>query len=288
MEVAGANRRWRLQFRYRGSRRESAVAQLFSLGDSTRNSPQQQKRKHSMSETKTQEKTSPLSITVTTDSATRQYSEQTTEATVSALRADILQGAIPKGAKAKFETKRGNAKPQITEGTLLKCASRYAQLADLYMPVRRYARAGILYGIFGGIGLNLILLGLLVVAVNQTLGLAIIALPVCFGVVGVLLLMKKSPPALFMLAPPILSCYICFYVFPQVVGVTFSAVILYSMPGMTIGAIVGAIRRPKIPRAHDAPEENVMLRIAIPLVISIAIWVAYLTLARDLLPKLMK
>jgi hypothetical protein len=32
MEVAGANRRWRCQFRYRGSRRESAVAQLFSLG----------------------------------------------------------------------------------------------------------------------------------------------------------------------------------------------------------------------------------------------------------------
>ena len=30
--VAGANRRWRGQFRYRGSRRESAVAQLFSLG----------------------------------------------------------------------------------------------------------------------------------------------------------------------------------------------------------------------------------------------------------------
>ena len=31
-QVAGANRRWRLPFRYRGSRRESAVAQLFSLG----------------------------------------------------------------------------------------------------------------------------------------------------------------------------------------------------------------------------------------------------------------
>ena len=28
MEVAGANRRWRWQFRCRGSRRESAVAQL--------------------------------------------------------------------------------------------------------------------------------------------------------------------------------------------------------------------------------------------------------------------
>ena len=31
-EVAGANRRWRGQFRCRGSRRESAVAQFFSLG----------------------------------------------------------------------------------------------------------------------------------------------------------------------------------------------------------------------------------------------------------------
>jgi hypothetical protein len=29
-----SNRRWRLPFRYRGSRRESAVAQLFSLGHS--------------------------------------------------------------------------------------------------------------------------------------------------------------------------------------------------------------------------------------------------------------
>jgi hypothetical protein len=36
MEVAGApNRRWRWPFRYRGSRHESAVAQLFSLGHST-------------------------------------------------------------------------------------------------------------------------------------------------------------------------------------------------------------------------------------------------------------
>jgi hypothetical protein len=31
-KLPGANRRWRLPFRYRGSRRESAVAQLFSLG----------------------------------------------------------------------------------------------------------------------------------------------------------------------------------------------------------------------------------------------------------------
>jgi hypothetical protein len=30
--LAGANRRWRCPFRCRGSRRKSAVAQLFSLG----------------------------------------------------------------------------------------------------------------------------------------------------------------------------------------------------------------------------------------------------------------
>jgi hypothetical protein len=30
--LPGANRRWRWPFRYRGSRHESAVAQLFSLG----------------------------------------------------------------------------------------------------------------------------------------------------------------------------------------------------------------------------------------------------------------
>jgi hypothetical protein len=35
--VAGANRRWRCQFRYRGSRRESAVAQL-TLGRTHPNS----------------------------------------------------------------------------------------------------------------------------------------------------------------------------------------------------------------------------------------------------------
>jgi hypothetical protein len=35
-QVAGANRRWRWQFRCRGSRRESAVAQLSTLGGSER------------------------------------------------------------------------------------------------------------------------------------------------------------------------------------------------------------------------------------------------------------
>ena len=35
MEVAGANRRWRWPFRCRGSRRESAVAQLSTLGHMT-------------------------------------------------------------------------------------------------------------------------------------------------------------------------------------------------------------------------------------------------------------
>ena len=34
-QVAGANRRWRGPFRCRGSRRESAVAQLSTLGGET-------------------------------------------------------------------------------------------------------------------------------------------------------------------------------------------------------------------------------------------------------------
>jgi hypothetical protein len=46
MEVAGANRRWRLQFRYRGSRRESAVAQLFSLGHIERTQQYETKQIH--------------------------------------------------------------------------------------------------------------------------------------------------------------------------------------------------------------------------------------------------
>jgi hypothetical protein len=35
--VAGANRRWRCTFRYRGSRREPVLAQLPTLGGTTRN-----------------------------------------------------------------------------------------------------------------------------------------------------------------------------------------------------------------------------------------------------------
>jgi hypothetical protein len=44
MEVTGANRRWRLQFLYRGSRRESARAQLSTLGIRTQ-PPQSRKGK---------------------------------------------------------------------------------------------------------------------------------------------------------------------------------------------------------------------------------------------------
>ena len=39
VEYQVADRRWRWQFRYRGSRRESAVAQLFSLPSIHRGTP---------------------------------------------------------------------------------------------------------------------------------------------------------------------------------------------------------------------------------------------------------
>jgi hypothetical protein len=45
--LPGANRRWRCQFRYRGSRHESAVAQLFSLGIiHTTNNTHHENKKH--------------------------------------------------------------------------------------------------------------------------------------------------------------------------------------------------------------------------------------------------
>ena len=41
-------------------------------------------------------------------------------------------------------------------------------------------------------------------------------------------------------------------------------------------------------RCQELLKENAALRIAVPLVVSVAIWASYLTLARELLPELMK
>ncbi len=76
--------------------------------------------------------------------------------------------------------------------------------------------------------------------------------------------------------------------FPHMVGAAFSGGLLASMPGMTIGAIAGIIRRSSLARASDAPKENVVLRFAIPAFLSVVIWMAYLSIAKAYLPSLLK
>jgi len=243
-------------------------------------------------ESQLQQQTTPLRITIIADSATRQYAEQSAETTVAALRADILQGKITKEARTRFEIKDGDAKPRTIEGTLIQCSARYPQLADLYTPVSRLAHSGMRYGIGVGIFVNFILLGILVSRTNQTFGLAIMGMSVCFVIAVSLVSFKVNLPAVqtpCMLAAVILPAYLGFNgLFPQVLGAALSGGVLGFMPGMTVGAIVGVIRRPQIPKAADALPENAALRIAVPLVVSVAIWASYLTLARELLPELMK
>jgi hypothetical protein len=215
----------------------------------------------------------------------RWYSQQTAMQTLSELRADILQGKIPKEAKAVFETKAGNNKPRTLEGTLIKCAFRYPVLANLYTPVRRYARSGMKYGILAGIIIQIAMLGFVVYQTNQTFGLIIIAYPICLAIamVGVGSNIKIPViPTLCMLAVIFIPYYLGSQgLFPMLLGAAFSGGLLYSMPGMTIGAIIGTIRRPRLTRAFDAPHENAMLRIAIPLVVAIVLWTTYFFWARS-------
>jgi hypothetical protein len=246
-----------------------------------------------------------VTITVVTDSATHLYRQHAPERAtphqidsavaqaVSALRDDILQGEIPKEAKATFETKGGNAKPRVREGSLVKCASRYPVLATLYTPVRRHARSGMGYGILGGILLNILLLGLLVYRTNQTAGAVIVAQVVACGVVFLKFNLNVNVPNI-LLTPCMLA--IAFVIpgylalnglFPAQIGAAFSGGLLWCMPGMTIGAIVGTIRRPRLQRAHDAPHENALLWVAIPMVVSIVLWVGYALLARRYLPGML-
>jgi mannose/fructose/N-acetylgalactosamine-specific phosphotransferase system component IIC len=69
-------------------------------------------------------------------------------------------------------------------------------------------------------------------------------------------------------------------------GAISSGAALYSMPGMAVGAAVGALRRPRLALACDAPQESVTLRIAVPLAIAVAIWTVWYLLAVRYLPEL--
>lgn len=221
---------------------------------------------------------SPLKITAITASVTRQYSQKTLDETLSALRADILQGSISREAKTTFETTAGNGKPKKWEGTLIECAKRYPLLADLYMPVRRQARAGIIKGILVGILISTASFGYAEYQTNQDFGGRILALATCWAILFSLVALRKL--LIIQNLSGIISLVIIWSLgadgIVMLLGAQFAGGLLFSFPGMAIGAAAGAIRRPKLELAKDAPQESVKLRIIIPLVISIAIWATYL------------
>jgi len=59
------------------------------------------------------------------------------------------------------------------------------------------------------------------------------------------------------------------------------------MPGMAIGAAVGAVRRGKMTLAPDARRENALLRILIPTLIFAAVVVGYSAFVLHYLPTLL-
>ena len=222
---------------------------------------------------------SPLKITVFTDSTTRQYSQQSMEATLTALRTDILQGIISKETMTAFETRNAKGKIKIRKGKLIDCASRYAILADLYAPVRRQARLGLLKGIFAGAFLWTLFLGGNIYKVNQDLGFMILAIAACWAILVVLATLRKF--FIFQnicgIASIIITWNLGFDGGFVLTGALVAGALLLSMPGMAIGAAKAAINHSKHELAKDAPKENVALGIAIPVILSIVMWSCYLS-----------
>jgi hypothetical protein len=72
------------------------------------------------------------------------------------------------------------------------------------------------------------------------------------------------------------------------IAILFASVpapLLCCMPGMAIGAIVGTIQRRHMVLAPDAPRENAVLRIGIPICIAFGVWAGALVLAFLLLHR---
>jgi len=246
---------------------------------------------------------SSMTITVNSGSATYRYYNQIPtnvapqiadsafEKPITELCEDILQKNIPKDSETTIERKQINQKPFIKQGTLFKCSSFHSLLTDLYTPIRRYSMTGLKYGILFGILLHIAILGCIVINNNGTLGFFMVALPICIVIIWLNLALKIAIPSLInslcMFAVPIITMYISFNIFPQLLGGCCSGALLWCMPGMTIGAIVGNVRKSKLPRAFDAQEENGILYILIPLVLSITIWIVFRLIIIHYLPALL-
>ena len=248
----------------------------------------------------------PLDITVVApDNSIYHYGEKTlgTEShmidsaiakTCYALRADILSGFLPRGSNTQLIIGR---KKRKYEGPLFKCVRRYPILLELYSPVRRHAMSGMKYGIIIGITIHLLLTGYLALTTNlfgrdHLVGLAMIALPIC-GALFYLEITNRFKLPFFRniptVAPLVLTVYISWNNnYLTLLAGVLSAAVLWSGPGMTIGAIVGAIRRASLPRAFDAQPESALAWVAIPLLLSVVVWVVYFFVSNAYLPGLVR
>jgi len=249
----------------------------------------------------TQQLISLLTITVITSSATHRYSEPITrpntvggmddamDRTFAKLRADILLGILPRDANVTIETTIRPAKPQLRSVTLIKFASKFQTLASLYTPVRCHARSGLAYGIVLGAILHLLYVGIVVTQVNETYGPMILALPFCLAVMFAAMKLKST---IFTLIGAVALNLIMWsfkssFGVGMVIGAAISGALLWGTLGMTVGATLAAMRLPRLPRAYDAPQENITLRIATPFAATILLWTAYAIWARHYLTTLM-
>jgi hypothetical protein len=244
----------------------------------------------------------PLTITVTTASEVHRYGERAAgkdpamvdsamARTRSALRADILRGVLPRESKTRLVS-GSEAKPRVFEGSLYECARKYPDLLELYDPMRRHAQSGLRYGVLFGMALHLLCLGYVMSRTDlfggdPNLGLAVIALPICWLIAYLDIKGIVKIPALgvaSMVALVVLPGYLGLNGgLPPVLGAALSGALLFSAPGAAIGAIVGAVRRPSIPKAFDALTEPVYPWIGIPVAVSILIWALFAHFAPQLL-----
>jgi hypothetical protein len=231
----------------------------------------------------------PLNIEITTDSGRVDYCEETASATLNALRKDILEGKLHRDAATVIDTRSGGKLQSSKEGTLLKCTLAYPELANLYAPVRHHAAVGMRYGILAGILLHLASLAFVLVRRGSEFGGMLIAIPSFYAAALFLVTRKASILRVLggiLMLPPLLLIFSLSSnagMLGALIGAVVAGGLLYCMPGMAIGAVVGVIRRRGLPRASDAPQESVTLRVAIPLLIGAALWTAYLLWARGYL-----
>jgi hypothetical protein len=167
----------------------------------------------------------------------------------------------------------------VWEGTLLQVASQYPLLSYLYTPISRYAAKGTRYGILSGIIIYIAFLIVAVFRLDPTLGMMILSIPALFGLFIVCHKGNKKGSGWAGCYCVLMSFYLPMsrpVLFEALTGAALAGSLLFSMPGRAIGAAIGAIRRPGLQVAGDAPHESTAYYIGVPLAVGIAIWAAYL------------